>query len=157
MSGPVPFGICSDCRLTGETTAHQSNHYLTGVTALAIAAVAGDFKEEFQATLGLNDMSLEGGGLFDIGPTTQFPNGAFWHAPHNFHREGKSVDIDQCAESTIEDNPNPRGPIIRTINGVKVTTECDPGMIKVPRLKFERICRRWGGHLEIESVIHCEF
>jgi len=43
-------------------------------------------------SLGVNDMSLVNGGLFDID--------ADWDTPHNLHRSGTSVDIDRSVELT---------------------------------------------------------
>ncbi|MEK7287395.1 MAG: hypothetical protein AAB091_02375, partial [Elusimicrobiota bacterium] len=39
--------------------------------------------------LGINDMSLVFGGLFDVNHD--------WKPPHNLHRVGRSVDVDRCA------------------------------------------------------------
>ena len=41
----------------------------------------------------VNDCSLPWGGLFDIGPTNQYPTGLYWAIPHKGHRNGKQVDI----------------------------------------------------------------
>ncbi len=148
MSGAVLafFGVTGDqiYDLVGQLGSHPSNHFLNASSQLAIFGVAYDFQNEFHARLGLNDMSLESGGLFDIGPTIQFPSGRFWDTPHKLHREGTGIDIAKCASSTVENNSN---------NGVG----CDPGFVKVPKLRFGRICRTWGGHLEAEPQIHCEF
>jgi|GEM_PF-6731420 len=84
---PMPGG---DYRLTGQRTAHPDNHYGTYYTVVNTHAVAEDFYRQFNATLGINDMSLEWGGLFDI-----YGN---WSPPHSSHRKGTSVDIDRNAQ-----------------------------------------------------------
>lgn len=144
LSGNLPLGLGANFRLTGSLAAHPSNHFLTSPALIATSAVVDDFLDEFQATLGLNDMSLEGGGLFDVGPTVKHPEWELWQTPHGLHREGRSVDVDQCALSTIANNPNRQG-------------SCDSGWITVPKPRFKEICELWGGSLVIESTIHCEF
>jgi hypothetical protein len=49
----------------------------------------------FPRVLGLNDMSLPWGGLFDLGGS--------WHHPHKAHRMGRSADID-VRRGTDDDN-----------------------------------------------------
>ena len=81
-------------RLTGHTGNHPNNHYGTPNTVTRIGAMATDyfnFSDGF--SIGINDMSLIWGGLFDLGPDY---GGLFWSSPpHTYHRIGKSVDIDQ--------------------------------------------------------------
>jgi hypothetical protein len=89
-------------------------------------------------------MSLSSGGLFDIGPTSQYPKAQYWTKPHSLHREGLSVDIDKCALSTIDDNENEQG-------------SCPSGWIQVPKYRIEELCNSAGGHIEVEGPIHCEF
>jgi hypothetical protein len=122
-------------RLTGETNAHLHNHFLAS-EAFGIFSVVSDFYDEFSATLGLNDMSLQLGGLFDILGQ--------WTSPHSLHREGRSVDIDRCALSVVENNPNEQG-------------SCPNGWIQVPRMALRHSCEDWGGRLVIEATYHCEF
>lgn len=80
------------------------------------------------------------GGLFDIGP----PYGSFWNPPHQLHRVGRSVDIDRCAQSTIQNNPNLQG-------------GCPSGWVKVPQDKLGDICEKYKGTLANEATNHCEF
>lgn len=82
-----PLSEGSTYRLTGQTPMHEDNHYAIKDVIKNIKAIAQDFYEGFQATLGINDMSLPGGGLFDI-----YGN---WAPPHNLHRIGKSADVDR--------------------------------------------------------------
>ena len=76
-------------RLTGQTPEHPDNHWGTADTLLNIQGVALDFFRKFEGTLGINDMSLRMGGLFDLRGT--------WQPPHSLHRTGRSVDIDHNA------------------------------------------------------------
>lgn len=76
--------------LTGATSSHPENHFATSFTmsGTTTAAVAYFLQTGGQA-LGINDMSLVSGGLFDVNHD--------WKPPHNLHRVGRSVDIDRCA------------------------------------------------------------
>ncbi len=115
-------------RLTGQTTTHPINHYGTEYTVEKTQLMAKDFYKLFGATLGINDMSLQWGGLFDIGP----PYGSYWIPPHKSHRKGTSVDVDRQGESPA-------------------------GMIWVDRNYIKRRCENYSGHLVPEATIHCEF
>jgi hypothetical protein len=115
-------------RFTGQRSAHPNNHYGTYYTVVNTRIIGEDFYEQFDASLGINDMSLKWGGLFDIGP----PDGSFWSPPHSSHRKGTSVDIDRTAQS-------------------------QNGWIRVDRIAIREICKDHGGYLVRESTIHCEF
>ncbi len=127
-------------RFTGANNFHSDNHFIKPANAGDVIGLANDIFDSYQATVGLNDMSLSDGGLFDIGP----PKGLFWKAPHSLHREGKSVDIDHCALSTVADNPNSQG-------------NCPVGWISLPKLKLRKICKNNNGVLIDEGPVHCEF
>ncbi|MDA8104787.1 MAG: hypothetical protein M0Z71_05350 [Nitrospiraceae bacterium] len=71
---------------------HPSNHYGLPSTNAAVDYFTFDYTYETDAILGINDMSLEKGGLFDYEGT--------WARPHNSHRKGTSVDIDRMAQDT---------------------------------------------------------
>jgi hypothetical protein len=83
-------------RLTGQTGTHPDNHWGTPNTVANIQLVALDLFDVFEATLGINDMSLPLGGLFDINGT--------WKPPHSSHRKGTSVDIDRtgCVDPNLD-------------------------------------------------------
>jgi hypothetical protein len=140
--GLFDLGAGGSYRLTGSTStgAHPANHYGTDSTIVNTNYMANDYYEQFSATIGINDMSLPWGGLFDIGQ----PYGSFWSTPHSSHRKGTSVDIDRCAQSTTIDNPNSQG-------------TCPNEWIQVDRKEIERICKENSGSLVPESTIHCEF
>ncbi|MBU1600026.1 Ig-like domain-containing protein [bacterium] len=77
--------------LTGSTPAHPNNHYGKPSVNTCLKTIASVFTTTYLGQILMyNDMSLEWGGLFDIGP----PYGQFWHIPHKFHREGRNADVD---------------------------------------------------------------
>ncbi|GAB4536926.1 MAG: hypothetical protein Fur0020_05270 [Thermodesulfovibrionia bacterium] len=82
----VALGGGDTYRLTGGTSTHPNNHYGTPETNARIRAMARDYFEATGIAIGINDMSLPLGGLFDI-----YGN---WSPPHKLHRLGKSVDVD---------------------------------------------------------------
>jgi hypothetical protein len=127
-------------RLTGQTTSHPENHFLSSSVLSKFLSFTIVFNEEFNATLGFNDMSLEQGGLFDIGGNY----GSFWATPHKSHRKGTSVDIDQCALSSMAGNSNPQG-------------TCPTGWVAISRRQIQKLCAKAGGALVIEEPYHCEF
>lgn len=88
-----PSGSSFWYRLTGSTSAHSSNHHGTNSTNVATYNIALDYWDETDTTLGINDMSLMWGGLFDINEN--------WNSPHSLHRTGESVDIDRCADGVL--------------------------------------------------------
>jgi hypothetical protein len=127
-------------RLTGTNTSHPSNHYISVAVSGALS-IFPEFYEEFGATLGLNDTSLEMGGLFDLGPEYGKP---FWSTPHRLHRAGRSFDIDKCA-------------LVRNPKDYGVRGPCPPGWILVPRDRLQEMCEVVKGRMVPESTIHCEF
>ena len=79
-------------RLTGQTPSHPDNHWAMEDVVGYIQQMASAFYlDNNNATLGINDMSLVYGGLFDIA--------ADWNIPHSLHRLGRSVDIDSHTET----------------------------------------------------------
>ncbi|MBI4822797.1 MAG: hypothetical protein HY805_00990 [Nitrospirae bacterium] len=114
---------------------HSDNHYGTKSTRENMILVARDFYKQFKAKLGINDMSLVWGGLFDLCDTWN-PADRCSLAPnrgHFSHRKGTSVDIDRNALS-------------------------QNGYIRVNRGYIEDRCRYHGkGWLVPEATIHCEF
>jgi hypothetical protein len=135
-------------RLTGQTAAHPSNHFISS-SASGIFSLVSDFYDEFNATLGLNDMSLSSGGLFDIGPKY----GTFWNTPHLSHRTGKGVDIDHCTRDISDDDPLAQG----GCSYDSKSKTCSDGCELLERNDIKSFCESAGGHLVIESNFHCEF
>lgn len=100
-----PLSSLQFYRLTGSAgTPHTDNHYATNDTIFNIQGMAQDYfdicdEDICNETLGINDMTLPWGGLFDI-------NGD-WKTPHGMivgvekHRIGKAVDIDRCAQTLV--------------------------------------------------------
>jgi len=85
--GLVELGAGTGYTLIGETTSHPRNHYGTTHLINCIQKLGSLFTKSFpNQTLRINDISLEWGGLFDI-------NGN-WYPPHETHREGIHVDVD---------------------------------------------------------------
>jgi hypothetical protein len=120
-------------RLTGSIPGrHTDVHWGTPMTTDNIQRLALDFFAVFEATLGVNDLSLPAGGIFDLGGT--------WSPPHNWHRTGTSVDIDSsaCVDPAV-------------------TGACSQ-TIPVQKSFIERKCREHGnGYLVRETQIHCEY
>lgn len=65
---------------------HTDNHYGTPAALAAFRQFADSVYAWLGEPLGINDISLEQGGLFDVG-------GESWELPHGFHRRGTHADI----------------------------------------------------------------
>jgi len=89
VPGLEPFSDGGVCRLSGEGSAHRDGHYATGATNLVTSLIAREYFELTGTMLGINDMSLAWGGLFDVA--------GGWEAPHVAHRMGTGVDVDRDA------------------------------------------------------------
>jgi hypothetical protein len=94
--GPLP-AAATYC-LTGDTVLHPSNHYGTAKLVDAIPLLAAAYRKRtgLAGALGINDMSLSTGGLFD----SQGRYGERATAPKEFeghvtHRTGLGVDINR--------------------------------------------------------------
>ncbi len=109
--------------------------------------MALDFFAATNATIGINDVSLPLGGLFDIcatwdpaGTCTNAQNGG-----HQLHRTGTSVDIDRLAcRGLIPDDANPFAP-------------CRTTTFTVARDTIRLLCADRKGVLLKEGPYHCEF
>jgi hypothetical protein len=120
-------------QLTGARPQHPGNHYGTPETVTRIAAMATDYFELYGESIGVNDMSLEWGGLFDIGGN--------WAPPHAGHRIGNSVDIDRCAQTLVKQRDLDRiardsysG--TRTVEKALQPPSC-PGPAETPRIHYD--------------------
>lgn len=101
----LSFG--STYRPTGDIPgAHVDNHNGTLYLRTAITSIGNAYFSLTGQTLGINDMSLPLGGVFDISDgiqrtqcsiPPQVPN-CDWVPPHHLHRVGKSVDIDHSTK-----------------------------------------------------------
>lgn len=102
-----PLGVSSAYRLTGQTPEHPDNHNGTAFTVVRTILIALDYLEATTTTLGINDMSLPLGGLFDVSgrwqEDTNFP-GCRVTRGHCGHREGKSVDISRFVGNPQDPN-----------------------------------------------------
>jgi hypothetical protein len=65
---------------------HTDNHYGTPAALAAFRQFADTLYTWIGEPLGINDISLEQGGLFDVGGTP-------WDLPHGYHRRGTHADI----------------------------------------------------------------
>lgn len=152
VPGLFDLGVGGSYRLTGSTGTHPVNHYGTDSTIVSTNYMANDFYEQFNATLGINDMSLPGGGGFDIYgrwlDDITPPKCRQKGYGHCGHRIGTSVDIDRCALSAT--NPN------NIIDQFCIGLGYAKGFIQVDRNRIRRICENRGGRLEEEGTIHCE-
>ena len=98
----------------GKTTAHKNNHYGSMTLRNAIGNVVSDYYKEFGCykpvagrhrgwqKVGINDMSLPYGGIFDLNKN--------WKGPHFSHHKGNAVDIrckPNASNSVIYDNDQP--------------------------------------------------
>lgn len=78
-------------RLTGRTDTHPANHCGSSYLVYILPVIAAQYQSAvpLAGSLGINDMSLPDGGLFDLS--------GFFHDlvdGHKMHRTGYSVDID---------------------------------------------------------------
>lgn len=76
--------------LIGTTSTHPANHFGTSQTNSAVNAILQTYWNEFSACaqyqpVGVNDMALHHGGLFDYQAT--------WQPPHHTHHRGRAVDF----------------------------------------------------------------
>ncbi len=129
------FQSAAPIRLTGQTTSHPNNHYGTAEWVQSTMVLATAFFNIQGATLGINDMSLARGGLFDIDIQGD------WRPPHILHRTGASVDIDRTACLDL------------TVTGANC-----PTAEQLPvNFRFIRIlCEQVGGNMLKEPTIHCQ-
>ncbi|MCK4738401.1 MAG: putative metal-binding motif-containing protein [Deltaproteobacteria bacterium] len=129
-------------RQTGFRGIHPVHHYGTQYTRVYIYRLAAEFNEKFKATLGINDLSLIWGGMFDY-------KGDWNTKAHYKHRKGTSVDIDQCALTS----PYNASKECKHSNG-----DTYKGFIKVDKKYVGDLCVAYGdGYLVREASIHCEY
>jgi hypothetical protein len=88
LSGLQPLEASPGLILIGDTNTHRENHYGTPRTLEALRNIGDEWVRLYpnpNDRVGINDMSLEWGGLFDIHST--------WAPPHDYHRTGENVDV----------------------------------------------------------------
>jgi hypothetical protein len=117
--------------LNGQLPVHPDNHWGTPNTVDNIQLVALDYYAEYGVKLGINDLSLLQGGLFDISGE--------WKPSHFLHRKGVSADIVQACL-----DPNLQG-------------GCPGGAVSANKVFVGKRCSARGGRLLPEGPIHCEF
>ena len=108
VPGLVDFGTGDYWTLTGTTSKrgqnHLSNHWCTQEMKDSLKEAIKKFYDWTRSDkgggtavkLGINDMSIEWGGAFDVPGTWIFNN------QHSFHRIGLSVDIDNSGLKTVD-------------------------------------------------------
>lgn len=81
-------------RYTGDTADHPTNHFASGELHVFVRKMATYYNllapDAVKGTIGVNDMSLEHGGLFDIA--------GGWSPSHVRHRFGTDADIDRFVQ-----------------------------------------------------------
>jgi hypothetical protein len=92
--GLIDPGPGASTRYTGQTATHPNNHNGSVELHLMLRDLAEAYNAKAapddQGSLGLNDMSLPIGGIFDIS--------AGWSSPHARHRFGTDCDIDRFVQ-----------------------------------------------------------
>jgi hypothetical protein len=87
ISGLTPLAAGTHYTFTGAVNGrHTDNHYGTPAALAAFRQFADSLHQWIGEPLGINDISLEQGGLFDVG-------GRQWDLPHGYHRRGTHADI----------------------------------------------------------------
>ncbi len=126
--------IATFFRFTGRTNTHPDNHYGTQNSIDNTVGLAFDYFDLHKETLGINDMSLEKGGLFDTAGNWNSKPG------HSRHRVGKSVDIDRCAQTLVKQRDLDR--IAKdTYSGIRIVEKAltplpCPGPVDTPRIHY---------------------
>lgn len=112
-------------RLIGQfgTSLHQRNHFGTPGLNAALVFTAAVYALRFPGQrLEYNDMSLLGGGLFDLGNN--------WSRPHRDHRFGVNVDLQTEQRTGLAGVPAANRRALRRIAeeqaGLRVHVEVDP-------------------------------
>jgi hypothetical protein len=85
VPGLVELPTTSAIERVGVTKTHPQSHYGAPAMTAAVVTLATKFHKKFSKPLGVNDISLIWGGLFD--------HKATWAAPHKTHRTGVDADI----------------------------------------------------------------
>jgi hypothetical protein len=86
LTGGAHYRLIGSFGEPGVSSQHRKNHFGTTNLVSRLKALADSVHADSSYVLRFNDMSLQFGGPFDIRNN--------WNAPHQTHREGVSVDID---------------------------------------------------------------
>lgn len=142
--GELPAGDLYN--LSGATDYHsfEHNHFGTAKTRDAVSKMTLEFFNAFGKKLGINDMSLPSGGLFDIEGN--------WQTPHLSHRRGASADIDRCVKLDEGEELGDYTPCTHL-----KTRQIIPGYGQVSRRIMSDLCKAHNGYLVPEATYHCEF
>ncbi len=88
-----PYSGHSTNVFIGQTKTHPLNHHGAALLKNAISGITQQYHDEFSCydeyqRVGVNDMALEFGGLFDL-----YPDDTQWKPGHKTHDRGKAVDF----------------------------------------------------------------
>jgi hypothetical protein len=94
LSTGTRYRLIGQYGTSGVTSKHRRNHYGTSNAIEKLKALADSLFQDDEYVLRINDMSIEFGGPFDISNN--------WNTPHQSHREGVSIDIDEVDANDYE-------------------------------------------------------
>lgn len=82
----------ADYYFQGTQPEHPSWYGYNGTLHVVnvMPTIASQFRQQTGRQLCINDMSLNWGGVFDLGPRYR---GTWWNGPHGEHRKGLNVDL----------------------------------------------------------------
>ncbi|HXS99350.1 MAG TPA: hypothetical protein VN915_01610 [Elusimicrobiota bacterium] len=86
----------------GTPIHHPSSHWATVATSTSALAALEDWYNKTKVVLGVNDMSLAEGGIFDICSDWRPTLNSRTEPGHKCHRGGNSVDIDKTGLSNAQ-------------------------------------------------------
>jgi hypothetical protein len=108
----------------GGSPTHPAFNWATPIMRNRIICLADRYWEATGAVLSFNDMSLPLGGLFDFRGN--------WGADHQFHRLGRSVDVNSMAQGP-DGLPKP----VRLGKLIPIATECDLDKVREATIHFD--------------------
>jgi hypothetical protein len=113
---PYPYLVAlpdhPDYFKTGAQPEHPDGWWGTSNAVSRIGQIAAQFRQETGLRTGVNDMSLQWGGRFDLGPRY---GGLWWKGPHDEHMLGRNADIPYAFLGTPEQREQFR--VIANANG----------------------------------------
>jgi hypothetical protein len=96
----------STSQFIGSTSWHNANHFGTSFLNNKVTSITQTYHNRYSCRsdyqiVGLNDMALQWGGVFDVCPvaaagcknTDQTPKVKQWEPPHSWHHRGKAADF----------------------------------------------------------------
>jgi len=133
-----PSALAVKYNLTSNAADHFNTHFGVPSAVNRIAGLSADYYSQTGGNIaGINDMTLEYGGVFDVNSD--------WMPPHELHKDGKSVDIDRCAVSASQQilvNQKLMDKLMRAAGSVRIaetpqgTLQC-AGPAETKRMHYE--------------------